>query len=153
MATPVRIRRAPGRDGPIPAREQSPASALEIVVLHTTTKGTLRALGVAADLAKGLARIRLLVVQVVPYPLPLDTPQVSTEFMQHQFRTVASNTTVETYVDIRLGRDKGNVLALTLEPRSVIVVACQRRWWTTEESRLAKRLERLGHQVVFVDLK
>jgi hypothetical protein len=153
MATPLPIRPAPGRDGPIPAREQSQRSALEIVVLHTTTKGTLRALGVAENLAKGLARIRLLVVQVVPYPLSLDTPQVSREFLQHQFRTVASNTAVETHVDIRLGRDKGDVLALTLEPCSVIVVARRRWWWATEESRLAKRLERLGHHMVLVDLK
>ena len=52
-------------------------SSIEVVVIHTTTEGTLKALRTAAALAQGLgAHIRLLVLQVVPYALPLAEPQV-----------------------------------------------------------------------------
>src|SRR5579863_5143267 len=92
---------------PIPPPAKQPDSSLEIVVLHTTVKGTLRALQAAARLAKGLgAQIRLLVLQVVPYPLPVDEPPIPLEFTRNRFRTVASDVPVETRVDIRIGRDR-----------------------------------------------
>ncbi len=49
---------------------QTSNSSLEIVVLHTSPTQTLSALKMAAELASGLAPVRLLVVQVVPYPAP-----------------------------------------------------------------------------------
>ena len=43
-------------------------SSLEIVVLHTKQKETASALKMAADLASGLAPVRLLAIQQVPRP-------------------------------------------------------------------------------------
>ena len=84
-----------------------PDSTLEVVVLHTTTEGTLQALKTAASIAQGIAaQIRLLVPQVVPYPLPLESPAISKEFNERRFRTVASKADVETRIDIRLCRDR-----------------------------------------------
>ena len=132
------------------ARSDAP---LEVVVLHTTTSATLQALRTAARLAEGLAaRIRLLVLETVPYPLPVNTPQVPVEFTERRFRTVASETSIDTRVDIRLGRDQAEMLESALEPHSLVVVAAKGGWWPTAQKRqakrLAKRLERLGHQVV-----
>jgi hypothetical protein len=122
---------------------------LEVIVLHTTTRSTLQALRTAARLAEGLAaRIRLLVLEIVPYPLPVSAPQVPMEFTHRHFRTVASETAIDTDVDIRLGRDKAQMLESALKPHSLVVMAAKTGWWPTAEKRLAKRLENLGHQVV-----
>ena len=143
---------------PLDAHVDSHADAqgdapLEVVVLHTTTSDTLQALRTAARLAEGLAaRIRLLVLETVPYPLPVNAPQVQEEFTKRRFRTVASATTVDTRVDIRLGRDKAQMLESALAPHSLVVMAAKSGWWPTAQKRqakrLAKRLELLGHQVV-----
>jgi len=127
--------------------------SLEVVVLHSTTKGTLQSLKTAATLASGLAaRIRLLILEVVPYPLPVDAPQVPVDFTGQRFRTIAAGARIDTSVDIRLGRDQAQMLESSLHPRSLIVLEGGRKWWPSRQKRLARRLERLGHQVVFSDL-
>jgi hypothetical protein len=126
------------------------SNSLEVVVLHTTTKATLRSLRTAAELAAGLgARIRLLVLEVVPYPLEIEEPRVSLDFTQRRFRTVVSEARVDTLIDIRLGRDRREMLESALNPGSVVVL--ERGAWWTAQHRLAKRLKRLGHQVVLAD--
>lgn len=123
---------------------------MEIVVLHTTVAETLAALKTAAQLADGLsARIRLLVLEVVPYPLPLDRPNVPLPFTRRRFRTLATNSAVETNVDIHLVRDPDKTIESVLEPHSVVVMGAHRSWWPSAHTRVAKRLERMGHQVVF----
>jgi hypothetical protein len=120
---------------------------MEIVVLHTTVAETLRALKTAAHLAQGLsARIRLLVLEVVPYPLPLDRPNIPLPFTHRRFRTLAANCSIETNVDIHLVRDREKALASILEPHSVVVVGAHRRWWP---NRLARRLKLSGHQLIW----
>jgi membrane-associated phospholipid phosphatase len=123
---------------------------MEIVVLHTTIAETLQALKTAAQLASGLsARIRLLVLEVVPYPLPLDRPHVPLAFTRRRFRTLAANSSIETNIDIHLVRDPDQTIESILEPHSVVVMGAHRSWWPSAHSRVATRLERLGHQVVF----
>ena len=56
---------------------------------------------------------------------------------------------IETRVAIRLCRDRAEMLEQTLQPGSVIVMAGRSRWWPTQEQRLASRLSRLGHKVIF----
>jgi len=125
-------------------------ATLEIVVLHTTTKQTLAALRTAANLAHDLsAQIRLLVLEVVPYPLPLDHPQVPVPFTRRRFRTLAANTPIETNVDIHLVRDPSKIIDSLLEAHTVIVMGTQRSWWPSAHNRLARRLEQAGHQVVY----
>ncbi len=52
------------------------ANALSVTVVFTTVPATLIALQRGGELAQQLgARIRILVPQVVPYPLPIDRPQ------------------------------------------------------------------------------
>ena len=127
-------------------------SSLEVVVLHTTTRETLTALKTAATLANGLsARIRLMVVQAVPYPLPLDQPAVPVSFMRRRFRTLAQNASIETNVDIHLVREPSKVIESCLEPHSVVVTGARRSWWPSASRKLARRLEQLGHQVVYAN--
>jgi hypothetical protein len=101
----------------------------------------------AAELAAGLgAHIRLLVLEVVPYPLAVESPSVPLEFTRRRFRTVAAGARIDTQVDIRVGRERIQLLETALQRGSVIVLEGG-AWWT-RQGRLAKRLERLGHQVV-----
>ena len=125
---------------------------MEIVVLHTTVAETLEALKTAAELATGLsARIRLLVLEVVPYPLPLDRPNVPLPFTKRRFRTLAANSSVETSIDIHLVRDPDKAIESVLEPHSIVVMGTHRSWWPSAHTRVAKHLERLGHQVVWAE--
>jgi hypothetical protein len=130
-----------------PASNTSP----EIVVIHTRPIETLNALKMAAGLADGLAPVRLLAAQVVPYPLDLYAPPVSIEFLESNFMKMVSEAAVSATVDIRLGRDVRDVIEAGLSPHSVVVIGGRRQWWPTAAMRLARRLERLGHQVVFTN--
>ncbi|MGD0001518.1 MAG: universal stress protein [Bryobacteraceae bacterium] len=140
-----------------PCREGGAGGQVEVVVVHTSIPATLVALKTAATLAKGLsARVRLLVPQVVPYALPLETPPVPISFTERRFRTVAEKAAVETTVEIVLCRDITPALETLLRPRSLIVVGARSsswwgRAWPSAETRLARRLRRLGHQVVFAN--
>ena len=116
-------------------------SSLEITVLHTNARTTLRAVETATRLAKDLAAdIRLLVLQVVPYPLSLDTPDVPFECTERLFLEMASRANVELRVDIRIGRDKSVMLESAIKPGSLVFIAGRLRWWPTPESRVARRL-------------
>ncbi len=64
---------------------------LNIAVVFTSVEPTLAALKEAGNLAASLgARITLLVPQVVPHPLPLESPPVLVEFNENRFRVIAS---------------------------------------------------------------
>ena len=131
-----------------------PDAPLEVVVMFTDVPGTLRALKTAAELAHNLnGRIRLLAPQVVPYPLPLDSPQVSREFNERRFQTLASHgsSPVDTRVEMRLCRDRDDAVCQALEPEALVVMGAHHSWWPTAEKALARKLRRKGHQVVLVD--
>jgi hypothetical protein len=137
-----------------PAAVETSDGALEIIVLHTATPDTLLALKAAAGLARGLAAsIRLLVLEVVPYPLPLDSPSRPLDFTGRRFSTLAEDARIDTVVDIRLGRDREQMLDAMLRPHSMLVLGSRRGWWPTRETRLARRLQRQGHHVMFARTK
>ena len=123
---------------------------LSIAVIFTSVESTLAALKEAGTLASSLgARITLLVPQVVPYPLPLESPPVLLEFNERRFRLIASQSPVETTVRIYLCRDGLEILTNVLSPGSIVVIGGQKRWWPTREKKLARQLRRAGHEVFF----
>src|SRR5713101_2041347 len=84
---------------------------LNITVVFTSVESTLAALKEAGTLANSLgARIKLVVPQIVPYPLPLESPPVLVEFNENRFRTIASESPVETSVQIYLCRNRFETL-------------------------------------------
>jgi hypothetical protein len=122
---------------------------LNISVVFTSVESTLAALKEAGTLAYSLgARITLLVPQVVPYPLPLESPPVLVEFNEKRFCVMANQNPVETKVHIYLCRDKLQTLNAVLSPGSIVVVGGRRRWWPTKDELLARQL-RSGHEVIF----
>jgi hypothetical protein len=134
-----------------PAADQD-GPRLIISVIFTTVESTLVALRKASVLANRLsARITLVVPQVVPYPLPLDSPPVQREWNERRFRVTASDKPVEMAVHIYLCRDPLDTLITVLPPRSLIVVGGRKRWWPTREKKLAQRLRRAGHEVILTE--
>ncbi len=141
---------APRAPQPAPAEEVE--SRLDISVVFTSIEATLGALEEAAALANRLGcRITLLVPQTVPYPLPLESPPVLLDWNEKRFRVIASESRVETRVHLYLCRDRVQTLQSVLRPHSLVLVGGRRRWWPTPEMRLARKLCRAGHEVVFTE--
>jgi len=127
---------------------------LEVTVVFTSVAATIAALRRAGALAHRLhARIKLVAPQVVPFPLPLESPPVLVDFNERRFRVIASESRVETSVQIYLCRDRFETLKYVLAPHSLVVIGGRKRWWRTREERLARRVRRAGHEVIFTEME
>jgi len=134
-----------------PATDEA-ESRLNIAVVYTSVEATVAALKKAGALAESLgARVTLVVPQVVPYHLPLESPPVLLEFSERRFREIASRSPVETRVHLYLCRDPLDTLMTVLKPRSLVVLGGRKRRWPTSEKSLARKLRRAGHEVVFTE--
>ena len=143
---------------PLPGHPTRPAAEeidekLNIAVVFTSVEATLAALRRAGALAHQLAaRITLLVPQIVPYPLALESPPVLLDWNEHRFRVLANQMPVETTVRLYLCRDDVETLRNALRPKSVVVIGSRkRRWPFTREKRLTRQLRRAGHEVIFTE--
>lgn len=125
---------------------------LEVVVVFTSVEGTIAALKSASNLVRGLrAHITLVVPQIVPYALPLESPPTLLDFSQRRLSEIASESRVETIVRLYLCRNPLETVTAVLKPRSLVVVGSHRRWWPTREQSLARKLQRAGHEVIFTE--
>jgi hypothetical protein len=144
---------------PAAAHPKQPAAIeadrrLNISVVFTSVEATLAALKEAGALARSLsARITVVVPQVVPFPLPLETPPVLLDFNERRFRQIAAQSPVETAVQIYLCRDGVATLMKVLTPSSLVVIGGRRRWWPTRERSLVRRLRKAGHEVVYKEME
>jgi hypothetical protein len=137
---------------PAERTERDRAARLNIAVVFTSVHSTLAALRRAGELASRLgARITLVVPQIVPYPLPLESPPVLLDFSEKRFRLIAEQIPVETTVRLFLCRDRLEMLTAELAPRSLVVMGGKKCWWRSAEKRLARALRRQGHEVVFTE--
>jgi len=147
LAPEKKLQPAANRPAPPHAAEKDPR--LNISVLFTSVDRTLAALRQAAELAHSLGgRLTLLVPQIVPYPLPLESPPVLLDWNEQRFNVIACESLVETTVRIYLCRDRMETLESVLSPHSIVVVGARKRWWPTAEERLARKLRRAGHEVI-----
>jgi hypothetical protein len=53
--------------------------------------------------------------------------------------------------EVVYARDWEQGLRRSLGPGSLVLMAIQRSWWRTSDKRLAARLRKFGHQVVWVE--
>jgi hypothetical protein len=129
---------------------------LDLVVPFTTPELTRVAMDAADRMGSGLnATLRLVKVQVVPFPMELDQSQVYIDFLKSQLTQFQSELPVAG--EIRLARELELGLLGTLGRDSVVVLATPRRppfltfsWLRTRYERLAASLRRAGHKVVLV---
>jgi hypothetical protein len=123
----------------------APLRRLDLVVPFTTPELTRAALEYAERLATGLdAAVRLVRVQVVPFPLPIDQSPVSLEFLTRQMTSMGVG---EGHIDLRFSRDFDAGVEGALTHDSVVVLASKRRPWPTRNERLAAKLRAKGHTV------
>ena len=130
-----------------------PISAdLQVVIPYRTARMTRAALKYAATFASDLnVRLKLIDVHVVPYGVPLDEPTVSPKYLMRRIRNLARESTLPASAEIVYARDWEQGLRRVLSPGSLVLMAIKRSWWRTSEKRLAARLRKLGHQVIWVE--
>jgi hypothetical protein len=131
--------------------EQAPHEAeLDLVVPFTTPELTRAALNAANRMGGGLnATLRLVKVQVVPFPLDLEQSPVYIDFLKDQLAHFQSELPVAG--EVRLAREFETGLMGTLGRESVVILATPRRPWRTRNERLAGTLRRAGHKVVLIN--
>jgi len=125
---------------------------LQLHVIFTGLKETEASLDAAGRMARDLGgRLTLLVAEIVPYPLALDSPPVSVAFTERQLSQLAGRQEVETSVKLFLCRDWNQTVRRALLPNSIVIIGGPKRWWPTREQGLALLLRRDGHQVIMLD--
>jgi hypothetical protein len=128
------------------------SSSLQVVIPHRGPELTKAALKYAATLADDLnVRLRLIDVHVVPYGVPLDEPLVNPKHLMRRIRSLAKESTLPVSAEIVYARDWEQGFRRALGPGSLVLMAIKRSWWRTSEKRLASRLRKIGHQVVWVE--
>lgn len=121
-----------------------------IYVVATDYTGTRAGLTAAIPLAKGAgARLVLLVPHVVPYPLPVDQPVDSGQFVVRRYRDLVAELNGVVQIRLCLCRRPGDVLSQLSPSATVVLGGPAGRWVPSAAVRLARRLAHLGHRVVF----
>jgi hypothetical protein len=125
---------------------------LPVVIPHRTANLTRAALKYASDLAGDLnVQLRLIDVHVVPYGIPLDAPTVNPRHLSRKLRQLAQESALPISAEVVYARDWEQGFRRTLAPGSLILMAMKRSWWPNKDKRLAARLRKLGHQVIWVE--
>src|SRR5262245_38397297 len=121
-------------------------------IVHTTLESTSAALTTASSFSRDLEiTIRVLAFQVVPFPLNIDEPAVCPDFAINRILDgLQDHTDVEFFLEYIVCRDRDDALIRSLTKESVVVIGVRHGLIPTKEQRIARKLEDLGHQVVFV---
>jgi hypothetical protein len=130
--------------------EQTQRTAeLDLVVPFTTPELTRVALKAAERMGEGLhTALRLIKVQVVPYPLDLEQSPVPIDFLKEQLEQF--ETGLPTTREVRLARELKPGLLDALRRDSVVILATRWRPWSTHTERLAGWLRRAGFKVLLI---
>lgn len=124
-------------------------AGLDLVVPFTTPDLTRIALAAANRMGAGLdAVVRVVKVQVVPFPMEPDQSPVYVDFLRRQLEQFQSRLPITG--EIRLARELEPGLRGTLHDDSVVLLATRKRPWRTRTERLAAWLIRAGHKVIVV---
>jgi hypothetical protein len=145
---------APKQQAAVLAWEDAATPGLEVNVLFTHARATQPALRAATRLAGDLkVSIRVRAAIVVPFLLPLDHPQVSIPFTEDVLSVLVSEyeqNSLDITAHLYLSRNRIQTFLQILQPHSLVVLAGRKRPWPTPESRMAKHLQREGHQVLYI---
>jgi hypothetical protein len=133
------------------AESKAHAGELRVFVPHTSRQLTKACLSAVSALTSNLgARVTLLAVQIVPFPLPLDRPDVAPQFVERELVAMAREIEAPVDVQVMIARDLDMGMRQGLTPSSLVVVAAKKRRWPNAEVKLARSLARAGHSVAIL---
>jgi hypothetical protein len=130
---------------------------LELVVPYTGPETTGAALERAAVLTAGLdARVLLVAVHTLPYPVPFVCPSLVHAHLVEQLLELASHCALPVQPQVILARDRMEGFRYALKPGSTVLLATRRHAWThlchTQEEKLARALAQAGHKVALMHI-
>jgi hypothetical protein len=127
--------------------------APEVIVIFTSDKGTQAALKAAVQMARAGGKGMLLVVpEMVSFSLAYESPPIAVDHLVQRLLPSITALGVSTRVQVVLCNDEMGALKRMLKSPSLIFLGgSSRKWWPTEEHRLARSLRRQGHEVIFVN--
>ena len=147
----LKFRELASSAGIAPSALESVSRPIQIIVPYTTPDLSRVALNSAATLAKGIrAEVVLLAVHVVPFPLPLDRPDVQGKHLMHLLESVAVGSSLPVRVELVLARDRTTALHRFLKPGPQVLLVTRKRWWRTAEEKLAGVLAQEGCNVSLI---
>ena len=124
---------------------------LQITIPYRDSKLTKAALKYAATLLHGQnARVRLIDVHVVPYGVSLTQPPTDPK-LERRLKNLAREYEVPVSPEVVYARDWEQGFRRALTPGSTVLLPMRRAWWSTSEKRMAERLRKLGHTVIWVE--
>ena len=127
------------------------AGEIELVVPFTDPETTREVLQRAVGLTAGLnARIMLVAVHTLPYPLPFVCPTATHAFLVDQLLELANGCELPVASEVVLARSREEGFRHALKADSTVIVGAHRRPWRTSEERLAKTLAADGHRVILL---
>ena len=133
----------------LPRRDRADISApVEIVIPVTDIAVLAPVIDAAEQWSSGLhARLQLLFVRVLPFPLPLEPSETTRQHIVTQASRFTASCALTVTVQIVFARSLGEGYRYALRPNSTVLLGTRRRWWPTREERLARELVSGGHNV------
>lgn len=133
------------------AESHCPDQPIQVVVPYTEAKHTREALTAAAVMTRGLsAIIKLVAVQVIPFPAPFYCPATMREHLEAELELLAGECISRVEATIVLARTQEEGYRHAIEPETTVLLTYPRRVWPTRQERLARQLRRLGYKVALV---
>jgi len=127
---------------------------LEVVVAYTEPLMTAEVLRRVPVLTAGLnARVSLVAVHTLPYPLPFVCPALVHAHLVEQLTELASGCALPVHPQVVLARDRTEGFRYVLKPSSTVLVGSRKHLWRTQEEKLARSLARDGHKVALIHIE
>jgi hypothetical protein len=127
------------------------AAEIEVVVLYTEPLTTAAVLRRVPSLTAGLnARVSLVAVHTLPYPLPFVFPATVHAHLVEQLVELAGECPVPVTPQIVMARDRDDGFRFLLKPASTVLVGTRRHLFRSPEESLARTLVRDGHNVALI---
>ena|SRR2546422_5345439 len=120
------------------------------VVPYTTPELTRAALHHATVCSDLDVHVSLVDVQVVPFPCPLDQPPINKEHSYRRLQDLCRESGLPGQIAVMYTRDWLEGFPRVLEPKSLVILTTDKRWWPTREKKLARALLKAGHQVMLL---
>jgi hypothetical protein len=132
-------------------QKDSTRSDLRVVVLYRTPELTKEALQYGAKLGSGLSvNFRLVEIEVVPFPCPLNQPTIDPTFARGRLEKLAEESGLPIRAELVYARDREEALNRLLGAASVVLIPVKGVWRQFSERRLMRNLIKQGHDVILV---